>query len=66
MKEFMLWLIDGTPIVLKGESYDDLLMEITNFFDIFKEDVCYYMGYSDESVIEKAQENNINIEIGEE
>lgn len=62
MKDFTIWLIDGTPINLKGESYDDLLCEITNFFDIFKESVGYYAGYSDESVIEEMQENEINFE----
>ena len=28
MKEFHLWLPNGTEVVLKGESYDDLLCEI--------------------------------------
>ena len=36
MKECHLWLLDGTEIVLKGETFDDLLGEIDNFFDILK------------------------------
>lgn len=62
MKECHLWLLDGTEIVLKGERYEDLLCEIDNFFDIFKESVTYYLGYDDKSVIEQAKEEEINIE----
>lgn len=62
MKECHLWLLDGTEIVLKGERYEDLLCEIDNFFDIFKENVSYYLGYDDKSVIEQAKEEEINIE----
>lgn len=62
MKEYHLWLLDGTEIVLKGETFDDLLGEIDNFFDIFKESVTYYLGYDDKSVIEQAKEKEINIE----
>lgn len=62
MKECHLWLLDGTEIVLKGERYEDLLCEIDNFFDIFKENVGYYLGYDDKSVIEQAKEEEINIE----
>lgn len=62
MKEFHLWLLDGTEIVLKGKTYEDLLCEIDNFFDIFKESCGYYLGYDDDSVIEQAQDEEINIE----
>lgn len=62
MKEFRLWLPNGTEVVLKGETYDDLLCEIDNFFDIFKENVDYYRGYDDDSVIEQAQDEEINVE----
>lgn len=62
MKECHLWLLDGTEIVLKGERYEDLLCEIDNFFDIFKDNVSYYLGYDDKSIIEQAKEEEINIE----
>lgn len=62
MKECHLWLLDETEIVLKGETFDDLLGEIDNFFDIFKENVTYYLGYDDKSIIEQAKEEEINIE----
>ena len=62
MKECHLWLLDGTEIVLKGKRYEDLLCEIDNFFDIFKENVTYYLGYDDKSIIEQAKEEEINIE----
>lgn len=62
MKECHLWLLDGTEIVLKGKTFDDLLGEIDNFFDIFKESCCYYLGYDDNSVIKQAQDEEINIE----
>ena len=62
MKNFHLWLLDGTEIVLKGETFDDLLGEIDNFFDIFKENVTYYLGYGDKSIIKQAKEEEINIE----
>lgn len=62
MKECHLWLLDGTEIVLKGETFNDLLCEIDNFFDIFKENVTYYLGYDDKSIIEQAKEEEINIE----
>jgi len=62
MKECHLWLLDGTEIVLKEETFDDLLGEIDNFFDIFKESVTYYLGYDDKSIIEQAKEEEINIE----
>lgn len=62
MKECHLWLLDGTEIVLKGKTFDDLLGEIDNFFDIFKESVTYYLGYDDNSIIEQAKEEEINIE----
>ena len=62
MQEFHLWLLDGQEIVLKAKDVEGLLCEIDNFFDIFKENVAYYLGYDDDSVIEQAQEQEINIE----
>lgn len=62
MKEFHLWLLDGKEVVLKAENYDMLLCEIDNFFDIFKENVSYYLGYDDDSVLEQAKEEEINVE----
>lgn len=61
MKEFHLWLPNGTEIALKGDRYEDLLDEIDNFFDIFKSSCTYYLGYDDQSVIEQAKEEEINI-----
>ena len=62
MKTSTFWLIDGTPITLKGETYQELLCEIDNFFDIFKESVTYYLGCNDETIIEEMEENEINFE----
>lgn len=62
MKTFQLSLMDK-EVVFKGETYDELLLEIYNFFDIFKENVCYYLGYDDKSVIEECKDNEINIEV---
>lgn len=66
MKNCHLWLLDGTEVVLEGKTYEDLLCEIDNFFDIFKESVGYYLGYDDNSVIEEALDEEINIKkVGE-
>lgn len=62
MKKCTLWLLDGTPVTLKAKTYQELLCEIDNFFDIFKESVSYYLGYSDETIIEEMEENEINFE----
>lgn len=63
MKKFSMWLLDGTVITLKGETYEDLLMEIDNTYDIFKSNVGYYLGYDDESIIEEMKEQEINFEV---
>lgn len=62
MKTFTIWLLDGKEITLKGETYEDLLMEIDNTFDIFKESVSYYLGYDDNSIVEEMKEQEINFE----
>ena len=62
MKTFTIWLLNGKAITLKGETYEDLLMEIDNAFDIIKDSVAYYLGYSDESIIEEMKEQEINFE----
>lgn len=62
MKTFTIWLLDGKTITLKGKTYEDLLMEIDNTFDIFKENVSYYLGCDDESIIEEMKEQEINFE----
>lgn len=66
MKKCSLWLLNGTEVILKANSYEELLCEIDNFFDIFKENVAYYLGYDDKSVIEQAKDEEINIELGDE
>ena len=62
MKTFTIWLLNGKAITLKGETYEDLLMEIDNAFDRIKDSVAYYLGYSDESIIEEMKEQEINFE----
>lgn len=62
MKTFTIWLLNGKAITLKGETYEDLLMEIDNAFDIIKDSVAYYLGYSDESIVEEMKEQEINFE----
>lgn len=62
MKTFTIWLLNGKAITLKGETYEDLLMEIDNTFDIIKDSVAYYLGYSDESIVEEMKEQEINFE----
>lgn len=60
MKKFTMWLLDGKAITLQADTYEDLLMEIDNTFDIFKENVSYYLGYDDNSIIEEMKEQEIN------
>lgn len=60
MKKFTIWLLDGKEITLKGETYEDLICEIDNVFDILKENVAYYLGISDESIVEEMKEQEIN------
>ena len=62
MKTFTIWLLDGKSVTLQGKTYEDLLMEIDNTFDIFKENVSYYLGYDDNSIIEEMKEQEINFE----
>ena len=63
MKYFRIFLPEGSVVTLKSETYDGLLCEIDNFFDIFKENVSYYTGYDDESIIEELTEQEINFEV---
>ena len=63
MKYFSIFLPEGSVVNLKSETYDGLLCEIDNFFDIFKENVSYYAGYDDESIIEELTEQEINFEV---
>ena len=60
MKTFTMWLLDGKEITLKGETYEDLMCEIDNTLDIFKENVAYYLGVDDNSIIEEMKEQEIN------
>ena len=60
MKEFTIYLPDGKVIVLMGKTYNDLLCEIDNFFDIFKDNVSYYLGWDDEGIIEEMKIQEIN------
>lgn len=62
MKTFTMWLLDGKAITLKGETYEDLMCEIDNTLDIFKENVAYYLGADDDSIIEEMKEQEINFE----
>lgn len=62
MKTFTMWLLDGKVITLKGETYEDLICEIDNALDIFKENVAYYLGADDDSIIEEMKEQEINFE----
>lgn len=63
MKTFTLYLLDGKSITLKGKTFEDLIMEIDNTFDIIKENVSYYLGSSDDSIIREMKEQEINFEI---
>lgn len=60
MKEYTIYLPDGKVVVLMGKTYNDLLCEIDNFFDIFKDNVSYYLGCADESIIEEMRDQKIN------
>lgn len=62
MKTFKMWLLDGKEITLKGETYEDLICEIDNTLDIFKENVAYYLGADDDSIVEEMKEKEINFE----
>lgn len=60
MKTFTMWLLNGKVITLKGKTYEDLMCEIDNTLDIFKENVAYYLGVDDNSIIEEMKEQEIN------
>lgn len=62
MKTFIMWLLDGKAITLKGETYEDLMCEIDNTLDIFKGNVAYYLGADDDSIIKEMKEQEINFE----
>ena len=62
MKTFTMWLLDGKEITLKGKTYEDLMCEIDNTLDIFKENVAYYLGADDDSIVEEMKEQEINFE----
>ena len=62
MKIFTMWLLDGKEITLKGETYEDLICEIDNTLDIFKENVAYYLRADDDSIIKEMKEQEINFE----
>lgn len=62
MKTFTMWLLDGKEITLKGETYEDLMCEIDNTLDIFKENVAYYLGVDDDSIVKEMKEQEINFE----
>ena len=64
MKTFTMWLLDGKEITLKGKTYEDLICEIDNTLDIFKESVAYYLGVDDDSIIEERKGQGINFEEG--
>ena len=62
MKTFTMWLLDGKEITLKGKTYEDLMREIDNTLDIFKENVAYYLGADDNSIVAEMKEQEINFE----
>lgn len=62
MKEFNLWLHDGKEIIIKGDTYDELLQNIDMFFDIIKDSTAYYLGYDDDEIVALAEEQEINFE----
>ena len=66
MKSYTMWLLDGKRVTLQAENYEALLCEIDSLIDILKENVCYYAGYDDDSIIEQAIEENINLKVEED
>lgn len=61
--KFTFWLPEGKTATVKASSYELLLDEIDRFFDKFKEATTYYLGYDDETVIQEAIDDDINLEI---
>ena len=46
----------------KRKTYEDLMCEIDNTLDIFKENVAYYLGADDNSIVAEMKEQEINFE----
>lgn len=65
-KRFILTMVDGTNVELKGYNYETLLSEIDNFILKYNECITYYSGYDDEEVVKLAQEDDIEVKIVEE
>lgn len=65
MKTFSLWLHDGTCITVKGKTYDELLSNIDIVIDKMKDATTYYLGYSDETIIQELQDEEVDIEVDE-
>jgi len=65
-KRFILTMLDGTNVEIKGYNYDDLLSNIDNFILKYNEGITYYAGYDDEEVVKLAQEDDIDVEILDE
>ena len=61
--EIRLFLLEGKEVSIKANRYEDLMCEIDNFFDIFKDNVTYYSGYGDQDIINQAQDEGINLEV---
>ena len=61
MKSFTIFLLDGKKVTIQADNYTSLLFDIDRFIDILKENVCYYAGYDDNSIIEQAVEQGINL-----
>ena len=63
---FTFWLPEGKTATVKADNYELLLQEIDRFFDVFKENVSYYLGYNDEEVIRQAiEDEDIDVEMGD-
>jgi len=65
-KRFILTMLDGTNVEIKGYNYNDLLCNIDNFILKYNECITYYSGYDDEEVVKLAQEDDIEVKIVEE
>ena len=63
MKTFSLYLLDGTEITIKGKNYEELLFELDEVFNILKNNVGYYFGASDNTIIEELKEQELNVEV---
>lgn len=65
-KRFILTLLDGTNVELKGYNYETLLSEIDNFILKYNECITYYSEFDSKEVVELAKEEDINVEILED